>query len=125
MGTHALIILCGIHSFGFALFHLAFWKLFGWPQSLQTAGAANRAVIQIANLRLIYVFGGVGALCFFMPQQLADTLLGRAMLLGMSGFWIGRTIEQFVFLRINRPLVHVLTILFVLGAVLFALPALH
>ncbi len=125
MDPNLLITLCGIHSVGFAMFHLAFWKLFDWPQSLQTAGPANRAIIQIANLRLIYLFGGIAALCFFLPHQLAGTLLGRVLLLGMSGFWIGRTIEQFVFLRINRPLVHVLTLLFVLGAVLFALPALH
>lgn len=122
MGTHTLILLCGLHSLGFALFHLAFWKLFRWPQSLQTTGVANRAIIQIANLRLVYLFVGVAMLCFVFPQELAGTPLGRALLLGMSGFWIGRTIEQFVFLRINTAMAHTLTTLFVLGAVIFAWP---
>ncbi|MBM7093101.1 hypothetical protein JTP67_32280, partial [Streptomyces sp. S12] len=62
------------------------------------------------------------ALCFLFAEELHSTALGRAVLLGMSLFWVGRTIEQFVFLRINRPMVHVLTALFVLGAVLFAMP---
>ncbi len=122
MDTQTLIGLCGLHSLGFALFHLAFWKLFDWPQSLQATGVANRAIMQIANLRLVYVFLGIAALGFVFPQQLAGTPLGRALLLGMSGFWIGRTIEQFVFVRINTAVVHVLTAAFVLGAVLFALP---
>ncbi|MCA1713774.1 MAG: hypothetical protein LC715_01115 [Gammaproteobacteria bacterium] len=122
MDTQTLIVLCGLHSLGFALFHLAFWKLFDWPRSLHAAGVANRAIIQIANLRLVYVFLGVATLCFVFPQQLVGTPLGRALLLGMSGFWIGRAIEQFVFLRIGKTMVHVLTASFVLGAVLFAMP---
>ena len=122
MDAQALIVLCGLHSLGFALFHLAFWKLFDWPQSLQAAGVANRAIIQIANLRLVYLFLGVAVLCFLFPQELAGTRLGRALLLGMSGFWIGRSIEQLVFLRINAAALHALTASFVLGAGLFALP---
>lgn len=48
-----LLPLCAIHSLGFALFHVAFWKLFDWPRSLQSTTVANRAIIQILNLRLI------------------------------------------------------------------------
>jgi hypothetical protein len=117
-----LLDLCALHSFGFALFHAAFWKLFRWPQTLAAAGVANRAIIQIANLRLIYLFLGVAALCVIFPQELRATALGHAVLLGMSAFWVGRSVEQFVFLRINHPGVHALTALFVIGAVLFALP---
>jgi hypothetical protein len=39
-------------------------------------------------------------------------------------FWVGRLVEQFVFPRINTPLVHVPTVLFALGALLFAAPLL-
>lgn len=124
MSREVLILLCGLHSIGFAAFHLAFWKLFDWPQALRQTNVATRAVTQILNLRLIYVFLGVAALCFFLPQELLGTRIGHAILGGMSLFWLGRTIEQFVFLRINRPIVHVLTALFVIGAILFALPIL-
>lgn len=122
MSREVLVFMCGVHSFGFALFHLAFWKLFDWPRALQSTNAATRAVTQILNLRLIYVFLGVAALCFLLPQELLGTRLGHVLLAGMSLFWVGRTIEQFVFLRIDHPLVHGLTALFVAGAVLFALP---
>lgn len=116
------IHLGGLHSLAFALFHMAFWKLFGWPQTLAGTTAANRAIVQILNLRLIYIALGIAVLCFAYTDELRDTALGRAVLLGMSLFWVGRTIEQFVFLRINRLVVHVLTALFVLGAVIFAVP---
>ena len=114
MHTDVPLLLCALHSFGFAAFHLAFWKLFGW----------KRELVQILNLRLVYVFLGVGTLCLLFPAELRGTALGRALLWFMVVFWIGRTVEQFVFLRINRPLVHAPTALFVLGAVLFALPLL-
>lgn len=122
MDGETLIALCGVHSLGFAVFHMAFWKLFGWPQALASSGTATRAVTQILNLRLIYVFLGMSALCFFLPGELLGTRLGHVLLGGMSLFWVGRTIEQFVFLRYNTMLVHGLTALFVLGAVLFAWP---
>lgn len=127
MSKDLLVQLCGVHSFGFAAFHLAFWKLFDWKLpdwsgDPQRASLATRAITQILNLRLIYVFLGIGVLCFAFTRALHETPLGRAVLVFMSLFWVGRTIEQFVFLRIDRPLVHVLTALFVLGAVLFAAP---
>lgn len=116
------VLLCGAHSLAFAAFHLAFWKLFRWRETLRTATVADRAIVQILNLRLIYVFLVVAVLCFAYTRELHDSPLGRALLAAMSLFWVGRTVEQFVFLRINRPLVHALTALFVLGAVAFAMP---
>lgn len=122
MDNDLIIRLAGLHSLGFAVFHLAFWRLFRWRETLQRAAFADRAILQIANLQLVYVFLGIAALCFAFTRELHATPLGRALLIVMSLFWVGRTIGQFVFLRINHPLVHVLTVLFVLGAILFALP---
>ncbi|MDH1793357.1 hypothetical protein N5D45_16195 [Stenotrophomonas sp. GD03819] len=111
--------LAGIHSLGFAAFHLAFWRLFGWKRELAQLGMANRAIMQILNLRVIYVFLGMGLI--FAPD-LVDTRLGVVLLGFMAVFWVGRTLEQFVFLRINDWRVHLLTGLFVLGAALHAVP---
>ena len=124
MSRDLLVQLCGIHSFAFAAFHLGFWKLFDWKRDLRDTSLATRAITQILNLRLIYFFLGIGVLCFAFTRELHATPLGRALLVFMSLFWVGRTIEQFVFLRVNKPLVHVLTVLFVIGAILFALPML-
>lgn len=122
MDTNLVLLLCAVHSFALAAFHIGFWKLFKWPETLQSTTFANRAVLQIANVQLIWVFLLIGALCLRFPEELATTALGRTLLLGMSLFWGVRVIGQFVWLRVNRPLVHVLTVVFALGAILFALP---
>lgn len=122
MNAQALVLLCGLHSLGFALFHLGFWKLFKWPQTLRDTTLPNRAVLQIANVQLIWVFLVAAALCLLYPDELATTSLGRAFLLGMSLFWVLRLIVQFVWLRIRHPLVQALNVAFAIGAALFALP---
>lgn len=122
MTAPSLLLLCGIHSLAFALFHVGFWKLFKWPGSLRDTGLPNRAIVQIANVQLIWVFLVAAALCLLYPQDLVATAVGRAFLLGMSLFWVLRLAVQFVWLRIRHPLVQGLNLAFVLGAVLFALP---
>ena len=124
MDMDVVVWLCGVHSLAFALFHLGFWKLFDWPRDLRGTSVATRAVTQILNLRLIYVFFAVAAACFFLPDDLLDTTLGRCLLGAMSLFWVGRLIEQAIFLRFNKTMLHVLSVLFALGAVLFAWPLL-
>lgn len=122
MDDRLLLAFCAVHSFALAAFHLGFWKLFGWPHAYAGTSLANRVVPQILNLRLIYVFLCIGGVCLAFPRELADTALGHAILLGMSGFWIGRLIEQFVFLPVNHAGVHALSGVFALGAGLFAWP---
>jgi len=117
-----LVRLAGVHSLGFALFHLAFWKLFHWKDELARVGFATRAITQILNLRLIYLFLGIGTACFAFTGELQHSGLGRAVLAFMALFWVGRMIEQFVFLRRHHWLLHLLTALFMLGVLLFALP---
>jgi len=120
-----LITACGVHSAAFALFHLGFWRLFDWPRSLQATTRPNRAIVQIANAQLVWVFGGVALLCFAMPEALATTPLGRAVLAGMAVFWWLRLVLQFVWLRVHHPLVHGLSVAFVVGAMLFTVGALR
>jgi hypothetical protein len=118
------LLLCALHSLGFAAFHLAFWRLFGWKHELARVGLPTRAIVQILNLRLVYVFLGAGAACLCLPQALRHTPLGRALLGFMALFWAGRLVEQFLFLRINHRMVHALSLLFVLGIVLWSAPLL-
>ena len=116
------LVLCAVHSFGFAAFHALFWRTFGWPNTLRDTTVANRAILQIANVQLIWLFIAVGTLCLAFPDDLSATPLGRAVLLGMSLFWLIRLAGQFVWLRINVPFVHILSALFAAGAILFGVP---
>lgn len=117
-----IILLCGIYALAFAVFHILFWKLFNWKNDLKIINFVNRAIIQIANLRLIYFFLFVSAICFLFPHELTETKFGRFFMAGLSIFCFGRTIEQFIFFRIDNKWVNLLTIIFIAGTILFALP---
>lgn len=117
-----IVLICGLYSTAFAIFHLLFWRLFGWKKDLAKRRPENKAIMQILNLRLVYVFLFVGVMCLAFPEELHTSAMGRAFMMGFAVFWLGRTIEQFVFLRVNHPAVHILTAVFILGTVLFAIP---
>lgn len=119
-----LVYLCGLYNLLFAVFHLAFWRLFRWKTELAKLHPANRAIMQVLNLRLIYLLLGLAGLCWFFPQALLATPLGRVLLWGMAGCWAGRLVEQLIFFRLKSGLVHLFSVLFLLGAVLHALPLL-
>jgi hypothetical protein len=120
----ALVFICGAYSVAFALFHLLFWRLFHWKTALKKMSAVNSAITQILNLRIIYFFLFVAFICFRFPAELLNTDLGRAFLIGIALFWLGRTAEQFVFFRLNDWRVNLLTVIFLLGAALFSIPVL-
>ena len=117
-----IIFLCGLYSVAFATFHGFFWKLFNWEKELVKLNFANKAIVQILNCRLIYFFLFVAFICFVYPDELLTSKLGNAFLTGISLFWLGRTIEQFIFLKIKNKFVHILTVIFIVGTILFALP---
>lgn len=119
-----IILLCGIHSLAFAIFHICFWKLFNWKIELNKLNFANKAIVQILNIRIIFLLFFVAFICFYFPSELLNTLFGQVFLGGISLFWLGRTIEQFIFLRVNNKYVHLLTFLFIVGALLFGIPVL-
>lgn len=117
-----IVYTCGLYSLGIGIFHIFFWRLFDWKNNLKKISFANRAIIQIANTRLIYFFMFVSFVCFFYTNELIETRLGNVFLTGISIFWLGRTIEQFIFLRVKNKMVNILTFIFAIGTILFVLP---
>ncbi|RBL89765.1 hypothetical protein DF182_25070 [Chitinophaga flava] len=120
-----LIVICGIHSLIFALFHCLFWNKLNWKNELKKITPNNQAVMQILNLRVIYIFFFHSFLCIYFSTELLYTRLGNAILIGSSLFWIGRTIEQFFFkqlLPFKHPVNIIVTILFIIGSVIYLIP---
>ncbi|MBL8019041.1 MAG: hypothetical protein JNM27_05210 [Leptospirales bacterium] len=112
----------GVHSVALFLFHLGFWRLLGWKKDLRHVSPVNRAVMQILNLRIIYIFGALAIACFYFRGELLESKVGIGLLGAASLFWVGRLVEQIIFLRNGNWMVHALTAMFVLGAVIFAMP---
>ncbi len=122
MNKELIVILCGVFSIFFALFHSGFWKLLNWKTELQKITYPNRGVMQILNIQLIITFLLTAILCLFFTKDLYTTGIGKTFLTGMSFFWLIRFIVQFIFLRMNNRLIHFLTVIFAAGAILFILP---
>ncbi len=118
----SIIYICGIYNLLFALFHLGFWKIFRWNKDLNKMSFANKGIMQILNIQIVYYFLFVSLICFIYPNELLNTQLGRIFLTGNSLFWLIRTIQQFIFLRAKHYIIHILTIIFIFGTILFALP---
>lgn len=124
MSKDWFIYACGIHALGFAIFHAFFWKIFRWKTGLTQISKPNKAILQIANVQLIYFFTFITLICFCFSEELHTTMLGKVFLAGISLFWLIRFIQQFIFLRINHWMNHTLTILFLIGFIVSLIPLL-
>jgi hypothetical protein len=122
MDSEILIKSGAVFNLGFAVFHLFFWKLFEWKKESKRMSLANYAIIQIFNLCLILIFIMMGWISWFYSGELLGSGLGKTILFFFSLFWAARLSEQFIFLRVNRPMVHILSALFLLGTVLYSVP---
>lgn len=116
------IYICGLYSLAFAVFHMGFWRLFRWENEVRKLSFANRGILQILNVQLIYYFLFTAFVCFTLPTDLLSSKLGNAFLLANALFWLIRFVQQFIFLRANHKVIHILSVIFLVGAVLFAVP---
>jgi hypothetical protein len=115
-----LLLTGGLYSLAFAVFHMLFWRVFRWKADLQRLIPVNRAIIQVLNLRLIYVFLVVGLATVLFPVALLSTEFGMFILGAVSLFWFMRAIEQIIFFGLHSIASIALFWVFLIGSGLFA-----
>ncbi len=116
MNSETVIIIGGIYSLGFAVFHLMFWRLFRWNEDLASLSRINRAIMKVMNLCLTFVFLAFAYISLFHETELLTTSLGRTLLVLISAFWTLRAIEQIIFFSLRKKISVTLLIVFVFGA---------
>ena len=122
--NEALIFTGGIYSLILVIFHALFWRLFDWPNDLRSLSFINRAVIQVLNISLTFVFVSFSYLSLIHTQELLVTELGHALLWLIAIFWLARAVQQVIFFKLTHWLSWMFTAYFTLGAVLYGIPAL-
>ena len=122
MSIDSIFLLCGIFNIGFALFHIFFWKIFRWKADLRSLAPANRGIMQVMNLCLIYLFFCFGAATIYYRSALLATELAKTVLLFISVFWLIRAIEQPIFFHIKSRISQILFIIFIIGSLLHLIP---
>jgi len=119
----ALIKAGGIYCLGFVIFHLMFWRIFNWSEDLESLSFINRAIMQVVNLSLTFVFVIFGYISLFHSRELLETALGHSLLVLIALFWLLRAIEQAVFFKLKHWGSVMFLVVFLAGAVLYGIPA--
>lgn len=117
-----LLWIGGIYNLGFAVFHLFFWRLFRWRQDLAHLMPVNRAVMQILNLCLTFVFLLFAWISIVHSTELLMTGLGKTIMAGIAFFWFLRMIEQILFFGLRNRVSMIFPFLFLAGGLLYLLP---
>lgn len=120
-----LIYIGGFYHLGFAVFHIFFWKLFDWKRDLSSLNFINRNVIQILNLRLIFIALVVAYISFFHAGDLITSGIGKVLLIALALFWFGRAVEQIIFFGLRNKISLVMFVLFLAGALIYFYPFLR
>jgi len=118
-----LIKLGGVYNIVLVIFHLLFWRLFDWKNDLRKLTFLNRAIMQVLNLSLSFVFIIFSYMSLAHTEELLTTALGHSLLILMSLFWVARSIEQIVFFKLKHWSSIAFLAFFLAGAFLYAIPA--
>lgn len=124
MNSDALLILGGIFNLVFAVFHLSFWRIFNWQQDLKPLRYVNRALMQILNLCLTFVFFIFAYISFSYTYDLLITRLGHSIITSISVFWFLRAFMQVAFFGLKNKTSILFFVLFLIGGVLYIYPLL-
>lgn len=117
-----LIIAGGWFHLGFVVFHLMFWRVFRWKEELRRLGPINRAVMQVLNLCLTFVFLIFAYLSLFLPDEMLTTPVGRPLLGWIALFWLLRAFQQPIFFSRRQWASWALFALLLVGAALYGIP---
>jgi hypothetical protein len=92
-----LVIIGGINFLLFGLFHLTFWKALDWKNELIKLTEINSNVMQMLNIGISVFLLAFGLMMLFYRREIANSALGRALLIVFALFWLARLVGEFAF----------------------------
>jgi len=117
-----LIIAGGVYTIFLLGFHVLFWRIFKWPETLVSLNSVNRATMQVLNISITFIFFIFAYISLVHTQELLNTPLGKSLLLLISALWLFRAIQQVIFYRLKHKASVGLALYFLLGAFLYGMP---
>lgn len=115
----------GIYNIALLSFHLLFWRIFNWEDELRTLSFVNRAIMQVVNLSLTFVFFAFACISMLHTDELLSTPLGNTLLVLIALFWMARAVMQVLFFKLKHPVSVAFLVFFIVGAMLYGLPAIY
>ena len=120
-----LIKLGGIYNIVLVVFHLLFWRVFNWGDDLRSLTFLNRAIMQVVNLSLTFVFVIFAYISLMHSTELLTTHLGKSLLMSITVFWFFRAILQPMFFKLKHWGSVAFMFFFLAGGVLYGIPAIY
>jgi len=117
-----LIIAGGVYTIVLIIFHVLFWRIFKWPETLNSLNYINKATIQVLNISITFMFFIIAYISIVHTHELLTTQLGKSLLVLISCLWLFRAVQQVVFYRLEHEASIGLTFYFLTGAFLYGLP---
>ena len=122
MNSEIYIIIGGIYTLGFLIFHLLFWKVFNWKKGLRLLNEIDKSTMQVLNISLTFVFFIFSYISIFYPDDLISTDLGLSIIILISIFWFFRSIVQIYFYGLTNKFSLILFSIFICGGILYLIP---
>ncbi len=117
-----LVLIGGGYMITLAVFHVLFWRIFKWPETLAPLNRVDRATTQVLNISITFIFAIFAYISLAHTDELLNTTLGKSILILISIFWLFRTGQQIVFYDMRHKVSIGLTIYFLVGALLYGIP---
>jgi hypothetical protein len=117
-----LIIAGGVYNIILIIFHISFWRIFNWPESINSLNWVNKSTIQVLNISITFIFFIFSYISLVHTQELLNTKLGNTLLVLMSALWLFRAAQQALFYRLKHKASLGLFIFFIGGSVIYAIP---
>lgn len=124
MANDTILILGGIYNLLIAIFHLSFWRIFNWNNDLKSIRFVNRAIMQILNLSLTFVFFIFAYISFSYTYELLITRLGHSIIASISVFWFLRAFMQIAFFGMKNKVSVLIFFIFLIGGIIYLYPML-
>lgn len=125
MNSETYLIIGGIYTLGFLIFHLLFWKIFNWKKGLRLLNAIDRSTMQVLNISLTFVFFIFSYISLYYSTDLISTDLGMSIIILISIFWFIRSILQIIFYGLNNKVSLILFVIFLCGGMIYLIPYLN
>ncbi len=92
-----LVIIGGVACVAWVIFHILFWKIFDWKNSLSSLSHQQRSIMYILNITMAYVLSVFAYLSIVHRGPLISTSFGKVVLVSIGLFWLIRAVQQGIF----------------------------
>mgnify|MGYP006298705753 CR=1 FL=1 len=99
---NALLITGGLLNALLAVFHILFWKIFNWKESLKPLDSLQRAIMQVLNIHLLLFMWVVAYISVFESSEMLSTSIGQALMIFVAAFYLIRAANQFIFFDMRK-----------------------